>query len=455
MASVFTCTACAVSFSTSEAHKAHYKLDWHRYNLRRKVAGLAPVDQGDFDRRLAAALGTDAPKAEFQGRCKVCRKSFRSEGLYNQHLQSKKHKDAVKRAAAAEAAALEETESSASSAVHSTGGGAAAAAAVAEDGTAAPDNAPAAGFAATIPSKRNDVVGSDENSTEVESEEGGNSEEEEEEEEEELAPPPMGPCVCIFCDFVSPSFEDNCAHMLNQHGFFIPDVEYLKDPRGLVAYVEAKVKLGHICPYCNGKGKTFHSYRALQQHMTDRSHCKLLYDEDEDLHEYEAFYDFSASYTDAERHALGAVNVSSDADVDEDEGSDGETVEVSRTLGVTDLGELVLLDGRTVGNRKWSRYYKQRLRAADEREVTVAHRRAAQLRLGAMYDTEMSKGTSTGGAVALQRGQRKAFGGLSGVSRPKDVKMLRAHQRSQARERLKTGLRQNKLNQTFDRVSDM
>lgn len=87
--------------------------------------------------------------------------------------------------------------------------------------------------------------------------------------------------------------------------------------------------------------------------------------------------------------------------------------------------------------------------------MTVAHRRAAQLRLGAMYDTEMSKGTSTGGAVALQRGERKAFGGLSGVSRPKDVKMLRAHQRSQARERLKTEIKQNKLNKTFDRIMDM
>lgn len=47
--------------------------------------------------------------------------------------------------------------------------------------------------------------------------------------------------------------------------FFIPDVEYLKDPEGLVGYVEEKVKLGHICLYCNGKGKTFHTYRALQQ----------------------------------------------------------------------------------------------------------------------------------------------------------------------------------------------
>eukprot|EP00903_Cladosiphon_okamuranus_P014486 g13437.t1 len=455
MASVFTCTACAVSFSTSEAHKAHYKLDWHRYNLRRKVAGLAPVDQGDFDRRLAAALGTNAPKAEFKAVCKVCRKSFRSEGLYNQHLRSKKHKEAVKRAEAAEAAALAKAEASVSMIANTAGGGATAAAvAVAEHAAAAA--AAAGATAARSPSYSNAVIGSDRSSMEVES-----AEEMEEEEEEELAPPPMGSCVCIFCDFVSPSFEDNCAHMLKQHGFFIPDVEYLKDPQGLVAYVEEKVKLGHICPYCNGKGKTFHTYRSLQQHMTDRSHCKLLYNEDEDLHEYEAFYDFSASYSDAERLALNAVNVSSSSDVaaaaeaDGGEGSDDEAVELSRTLGVTDLGELVLLDGRTVGNRKWNRYYKQRLRTADEREVTVAHRRAAQLRLGAMYDTEMRKGMSTGGAVVLQRGERKAFGGLSGVSRPKDVKMLRAHQRSQARERLNTQIKQNKLNKTFDRIMDM
>jgi hypothetical protein len=36
-----------------------------------------------------------------------------------------------------------------------------------------------------------------------------------------------------------------------------------------------------------------------------------------------------------------------------------------------------------------------------------------------------------------------------------DVKMLRAHQRSQARERLKTETKQNKLNKTFDRIMDM
>lgn len=93
--------------------------------------------------------------------------------------------------------------------------------------------------------------------------------------------------------------------------------------------------------------------------MVDRSHCKLLYDEDEDLHEYESFYDFSASYSEAEKTSLVAKNdpAAAGAAGGEEEGeSDSETVEVSRTLGVTDLGELVLLDGKTVGNRKWSRW---------------------------------------------------------------------------------------------------
>lgn len=97
------------------------------------------------------------------------------------------------------------------------------------------------------------------------------------------------------------------------------------------------------------------------QHMIDRAHCKLLYDEDEDLHEYESFYDFSASYLDAEKSGLVAASASGAGDAaaaaaeNSGEESDGETVEVARALGVTDLGELVLLDGKTVGNRKWNR----------------------------------------------------------------------------------------------------
>lgn len=81
MSAVFTCTACAITFEDLDSLKKHYKSDWHRYNLRRKVAGLEPVDQQDFDRRLAVALGSSAPRVDVQQRCEVCRKNLRSEGL--------------------------------------------------------------------------------------------------------------------------------------------------------------------------------------------------------------------------------------------------------------------------------------------------------------------------------------------------------------------------------------
>lgn len=151
--------------------------------------------------------------------------------------------------------------------------------------------------------------------------------------------------------------------------------------------------------------------------MTDRGHCKLLYEEGEDLHEYENFYDFSASYTEAEQNgivrratseataaAAGACTYERNGtdkldgemisdETDDDDDTDGDDhVEVSKTLSVTDLGELVLLDGKTVGNRQWRRYYRQRLRAPDEREVVVAQHRAMRLRLGAMYDEEVRGG---------------------------------------------------------------
>lgn len=42
---------------------------------------------------------------------------------------------------------------------------------------------------------------------------------------------------CLFCSHHSHSLSKNVAHMTKEHGFFIPDIEYLVDLRGLVAYL--------------------------------------------------------------------------------------------------------------------------------------------------------------------------------------------------------------------------
>ena len=37
------CPTCLVSFQALQQHKDHYKSDFHRYNLKRKMVKLVPV----------------------------------------------------------------------------------------------------------------------------------------------------------------------------------------------------------------------------------------------------------------------------------------------------------------------------------------------------------------------------------------------------------------------------
>lgn len=48
---LFTCVTCHVGFKAHEQQCDHYKSDWHRYNLKRKVADMPPVTYLDFSER--------------------------------------------------------------------------------------------------------------------------------------------------------------------------------------------------------------------------------------------------------------------------------------------------------------------------------------------------------------------------------------------------------------------
>lgn len=53
----------------------------------------------------------------------------------------------------------------------------------------------------------------------------------------------VDPSSCFMCDLEHDSIEICMVHMHKHHGFFIPDVEYLKDPTGLLTYLGLKVVL--------------------------------------------------------------------------------------------------------------------------------------------------------------------------------------------------------------------
>merc|ERR1712226_1268130 len=52
--SSYTCISCRVAFADADLQRGHYKTDWHRYNLKRKVAELPPVTAENFQERVLA-----------------------------------------------------------------------------------------------------------------------------------------------------------------------------------------------------------------------------------------------------------------------------------------------------------------------------------------------------------------------------------------------------------------
>ena len=59
----------------------------------------------------------------------------------------------------------------------------------------------------------------------------------EDEDEDEL-----DPTCCFMCDRKHKTIESCMVHMHKHHGFFVPDIEYLKDPAGLFTYLGLKVR---------------------------------------------------------------------------------------------------------------------------------------------------------------------------------------------------------------------
>ncbi|XVF04857.1 hypothetical protein REPUB_Repub05bG0121400 [Reevesia pubescens] len=77
----------------------------------------------------------------------------------------------------------------------------------------------------------------------------------------------LDPCCCFMCDLDHDTIKSCMIHMHQFHGFFIPDVEYLNDPEGLLTYLGLKVKRDFMCLYCNERCHPFTSLEAVRKHM--------------------------------------------------------------------------------------------------------------------------------------------------------------------------------------------
>ena len=59
----------------------------------------------------------------------------------------------------------------------------------------------------------------------------------------------------------------------------------------MTVVLDEKVGEGHICLWCNEKSKAFLTVQAVQRHMLDKGHCKMLFEGDS-VFEYSDYYDY-------------------------------------------------------------------------------------------------------------------------------------------------------------------
>ncbi|CAL1707013.1 unnamed protein product [Somion occarium] len=262
---LFTCLSCSIAFYLADDQRVHYRSDHHRYNMKRRVAGLSPVSVEIFSQRVLERQSETAVAASSKfSSCTVCGKTYTTENAYRSHMSSKKHKENEQKAAKRASEPRKEPTPPAT---------------VEEPAPERP--APSIGISLTVAP----------NATEEEIIQTID-------EKIAAARARLSPSHCLFCLSASSSTEENLAHMSAAHSFFLPDTEYLVDLSGLLTYLGEKIAVGNVCIYC---GAEFRTLDAVRRHMLDKGHCKIAYDTDLERLEVSDFYDFSTSYPDAEK----------------------------------------------------------------------------------------------------------------------------------------------------------
>lgn len=266
----YTCGACWIQFTSTKDQRSHMQTEWHRYNLKRKVADLPAVDEKTFNDKVAKInetkkqvdnvdIGTNAKDS------KLSPKDLKK--LQKQELLKKKQEllELAKKQIELKLKRIQ------------------------DDGslTLSPE----------VEKSLSDKIA--QLSQDIEKIQFKNKPKEPLSEEEiyrkKLANQvEFKETDCLFCPINSnkkiTTFEENLEHMALKHGFFFPEEKYLADKNGLLKYLSEKIGLGNICLACNFEGR---STESVQQHMIMKSHCKIPYFTEDEKLEISEFYDFT------------------------------------------------------------------------------------------------------------------------------------------------------------------
>lgn len=340
------CSTSGTFFTSKDDLAEHYKSDYHRYNLKRKIADLPPVTKEWFDSRKDQLTSTAALAAQKTWVDPLTKKRFGSENTYTTYVNSKKYQDLVKKSGKPQPEPFVTIKRTAEA-----------------ESEARQVNSGAEGRTHVMKEPfRGAKKGLDEDMEEGASDWETASEEEDQDMEGGLEPPEVTEWNVrrsLFDNHMSADLAGNLEYMWKKFGFYLPDAEFLQDPDGLIKYLGAKLAEGNIPLYASGldvNAKQLGSLHAVQHHMVDTNQCKMAYDGVEE--EYADYYD----YTSAEDHGEGTDIVMAGGE--------------DATAGATNGYELAVGDagggggGKILGNRDFARYYRQNHRPVDGRRST-------------------------------------------------------------------------------------
>ncbi|MCJ1303651.1 hypothetical protein MMC08_006461 [Hypocenomyce scalaris] len=305
----FTCNTCQVAFRNSDLQRGHMRSDWHRYNLKRRVASLPPLSSEVFAEKVLTAQASSsaaAAKASFEKTCVPCQKTYYSENAYQNHIGSQKHRLRTTAHSHGDPRPQDDDTGSVMSSTISLGEPIETASVETNDPEAEAEFSEVVNGIkeASLEEKKLEPVSRRPSRPHHSSNEDrpehriSKTTTEASTPSSSATPKPSEaalPNRCLFCNYDSPTFKLSVMHMTRYHGLFIPEQTYLVDLEGLIGYLQKKITEFHECLYCHKvKGST----TGIQTHMRDKGHCMIAFDEEEDMIEVGQFYDFRSTYSD-------------------------------------------------------------------------------------------------------------------------------------------------------------
>ena len=349
----FYCTICCVQFPTLEERNIHLKSDFHIFNAKRQAVLLDPISYEKFiaiqEAEKKASIGVEVKIFN----CSLCKKKYVTQQKMNEHINSKKHKANMRRYP-------ERAENCISEIIVDD-----------ESSSDSEDIIENVSKIITREELKQQRQRNEEKEQKCEKckesekcyemkdkfDESKQVDEKEKDtiqiKEEDITDEQLDKFIqqrksiapkyterhCLFCNNESEDIEKNLEHMEKTHAFFIPNIECCCDIAGLLMYLHDKICIGYMCIWCEHVKPAFKHYKDVRQHMIDSCHCKMLY-ENENLDEYDEFYDYSS---------------------------------IAHTVEIVSMDDtsMTLSNGKVIGHRSMALYYKQNVRSVESRELVI------------------------------------------------------------------------------------